>query len=67
MEVCGEDYLSIFADDTLLFCEPSERALLNVRCILSSFLVNISYFREKNFQVVSGFNINLAKSELIRL
>lgn len=44
-----------FADDTLLSCDPSERILLNIRCILLSF------------QVVLDFNINLEKSELVRL
>lgn len=44
-----------FVDDTLLFYELNERFLLNIRCILLSF------------QAVLCLNINLAKSELVRL
>lgn len=44
-----------FMDDNLVFYEPEERAILNLRCVLLSF------------QVVSELNINLIKSKLVRL
>lgn len=44
-----------FADDTVLFCEPKRGALLNIICVLMGF------------QAIFGFNINLAKSKVVRL
>lgn len=44
-----------FADDILLFCEPSERTLLNFKCTLLSF------------QTVFGIHIKLAKYDLVRI
>lgn len=45
----------IFADEVLLFCVLEKEAFLNLRCVLMGF------------QVVSGLNINLPKSELVTL
>lgn len=44
-----------FPDETLIFCQSEESILSHLRCVLLSF------------QVVSGFNINLKKSELVRI
>lgn len=44
-----------FADDTLIFCQLKERMMLHLRCILLCF------------QAVSGLDINLKKSELLRM
>lgn len=43
-----------FANDTL-FCQSQERFLLNLKCVMLCF------------QVVSGLNINLVKSKMVRL
>lgn len=43
-----------FADNTLIFCQPEVRNLIHLRCVLLCF------------QTVSGLNINLSKSELVR-
>lgn len=43
-----------FADDIMLFCEPDERVMLNLRCVLMGS------------QDVSGLGTNFTKSELIR-
>lgn len=42
-----------FADDTLVFCQPEERILLNLRCVLLCF------------QLVSRLKINLDKKKRI--
>lgn len=42
-----------FADDSLIFCKPDARMLLNLRCILLCF------------QAVFGLKINLYKYELV--
>lgn len=44
-----------FVDDTLVFCQPHERMILNLKCVLLSF------------QAVYGLNIELNKSELVKL
>lgn len=55
----GENSLEVshlsFADDTLLFCQLEKQFLLHLRCILLCF------------QGVFGLNINLNKSELVRI
>ena len=43
----------LFADDTLIFCSPSESDLGYLRCILLLF------------EATSGLKVNLAKSSLI--
>lgn len=43
------------SDDTLIFCQPDEEMILNLRCVLLCF------------QAVLGSNINLNKSELVKL
>lgn len=43
----------LFADDILIFCQPNEQSLLDLRCILLCF------------QAVSSPKINLNKSELV--
>jgi hypothetical protein len=43
----------LFADDTLLFCEPSVEQFRNMRCLLLCF------------EVVLGMKINLSKSEIV--
>lgn len=45
----------LFVDDVLLPCVSEKEPLLNLRCVLMGF------------QAVSGPNINLVKSELVRL
>lgn len=44
-----------FVDDTLVFCELDEVALLNLRCVLLCL------------QAISDLNTNLTKFELVRL
>jgi len=43
----------LFANDMLIFCEPSGEQLSNLRCIFLCFVV------------VSGLKINLSKSEIV--
>jgi hypothetical protein len=43
----------LFANDMLIFCEPSGEQLSNLRCIVLCF------------EVVSGLKINLSKSEIL--
>lgn len=53
---CTKETTRLFLiDDTMLFCEPNEYAMLNLICV---FL---------GFQAVLGLSINLTKSEMIRL
>lgn len=44
-----------FTDDTFIFCQPKERMLFHLRCILMCF------------EAVFELNINLKKSELVRI
>lgn len=44
-----------FTDDTVIFCQPDEKMLMNLRCVLLCF------------QAVSGLNSNIQKSELVRI
>ena len=46
-------FRSLFADDTLIFCDASASQVEYLREILASF------------EAVSGLHINLAKSELV--
>jgi hypothetical protein len=43
----------LFADGTLLFCEPSVEQFRNLRCLLLCF------------EAISGLKINLSKSEIV--
>ena len=43
----------LFADDTLIFCDAEPSQIANLRAILA------------RFEEVSGFRINLGKSELV--
>jgi hypothetical protein len=43
----------LFADDTLIFCEPNVEQLRNLRCLLLCF------------EVVSGLKISLPKFEIV--
>lgn len=51
----AKDVRHLFVNDTLLFCEPDVRIILNIRCVIMSF------------QAVSGLNINLAESKLVNI
>lgn len=44
-----------FADDAIIFCQPSIGTMLHLRCILL------------RFQIISGLKINMAKSELVKI
>jgi hypothetical protein len=43
----------LFADDTLIFCEPKVEQICNLRCLLLCF------------EAVSGLKINLSKSVIV--